>query len=161
MPSAIAAAEWRVAHWLNAKSPPSLAALRGRTIMLLAFQILCPGCVSLAIPQARRARAAFAEDDLAVVGLHTVFEHHDAQDERALAAFLRDNPVGFSVGVDAPAADGGIPETMRAYAMQGTPTTILIDRAGVRRFQKFGHVDDLALGAAIGALLAESGRRAS
>jgi hypothetical protein len=41
--------------------------------------------------------------------------------------------------------------------MQGTPTTLLIDRQGRLRLHQFGHVDDLRLGAAISALLAEPG----
>jgi hypothetical protein len=45
---------------------------------------------------------------------------------------------------------------MTAYAMQGTPTLVVVDRAGRRRLQHFGQVDDLALGSLIGTLLAES-----
>lgn len=151
------APEWRVARWLNAEGPLSPASFAGRPIYLLAFQMLCPGCAAQALPQAQRVRAAFAERDLAVIGLHTVFEHKEAQGEVALAAFLHEYRISFPVGVDLPAPGGGIPETMRAYAMQGTPTAILIDRAGRLRLQKFGHLDDLALGASIGALLAEAG----
>jgi hypothetical protein len=50
---------------------------------------------------------------------------------------------------------------MGAYRMQGTPTTILIDRAGQLRLQKFGHLDDLRLGAVIQALIGETGRAAA
>lgn len=45
---------------------------------------------------------------------------------------------------------------MTAYNMQGTPTVIVIDRNGMRRFQRFGHVDDLTLGSVIGAVLGEA-----
>jgi hypothetical protein len=45
---------------------------------------------------------------------------------------------------------------MSAYAMQGTPTLLLIDRAGRLRMQRFGHIDDLRLGAAIASLVAET-----
>jgi len=31
----------------------------------------------------------------------------------------------------------------------------MIDRDGIRRFQRFGHVDDLTLGSILGTLLAE------
>ena len=98
----------------------------------------------------------FRSDDLLVVGLHTVFEHHDAMPVVALRAFLHEYRCRFPVGVDAPAADGGpIPQTMRAYRMQGTPTMLLIDRDGRLRRQIFGHLPDLALGAQIASLLAE------
>ncbi|MFN3958743.1 MAG: TlpA disulfide reductase family protein [Parvularculaceae bacterium] len=151
-----AAPEWRIQHWFNVKAPLSVAALRGKVIFVTAFQMLCPGCVSHGLPQAMRARAAFDAGDLAVVGLHTVFEHHAAQGGRTpLAAFLHEQRIDFAVGVDAP-ADGGVPLTMRAYQMQGTPTTILIDRNGMLRMQKFGHLDDILLGASIQALIDES-----
>ena len=39
--------------------------------------------------------------------------------------------------------------------MQGTPTTILVDKTGHLRLHKFGHVSDLLLGVSIGTLLAE------
>jgi hypothetical protein len=45
---------------------------------------------------------------------------------------------------------------MRAYAMQGTPTAILIDAQGRLRRQVFGQYDDLLLGAELGALLVEA-----
>lgn len=147
----------KVAHWLNAQTPLSLDAMRGRVVFVVAFQMLCPGCVSHGLPQAQRVRAAFAEDDVEVIGLHTVFEHHEAQGSKeALAAFLHEYRIGFPVGIDAPSAGGGTPVTMRAYNMQGTPTTILIDREGRLRLQKFGHLDDLHLGASIATLLGEA-----
>ena len=46
---------------------------------------------------------------------------------------------------------------MRTYEMQGTPTTLLIDREGRLRLHKFGRLDDLRLGAAIATLLGEAG----
>lgn len=157
MPALRPAAEFRVAHWLNAPAPLSLAALRGRVVMAVAFQMLCPGCVAHALPQASRVRAAFSEADLAVIGLHTVFEHHAAQGTReALAAFLHEYRIAFPVGADAPSPGGGPPQTMRAYAMQGTPTTILVDREGRLRLSRFGHVDDLTLGAFIATLVGEA-----
>jgi hypothetical protein len=151
------APDWTIAHWLNAPAPIPLSSLRGRPVLAVAFQMLCPGCVSHGLPQAQRVRATFAEKDLAVIGLHTVFEHHEAQGSReALRAFLHEYRIGFPVGIDAPSPGGGPPQTMRAYGMQGTPTTILIDREGLLRLHKFGHVEDLLLGASIAALIGEA-----
>ena len=121
-----------------------------------AFQMLCPGCVSHAIPQLKAVHELFAPLGAVVVGLHTVFEHHDAMTTTALRAFLHEYRVRGPVGVDAPADDGGpIPQTMAAYRMQGTPTLLLIDRLGQLRRQMFGHVPDLQLGAEIMQLLLE------
>ena len=49
-----------------------------------------------------------------------------------------------------------MPQTMRAYAMQGTPTTLLIDARGRLRRQQLGVHDDLLLGAELQALLSEA-----
>lgn len=143
-------------HWLNTKGPITLEALRGKVVLLEAFQMLCPGCVSHALPQAMRARALFSEEDVAIIGLHTVFEHHGAQGTKeALEAFLYEYRISFPVGIDAPSDRGGPPKTMTAYGMQGTPTTILIDRDGNLRKQKFGRDEDMLLGAEIMSLLRE------
>ena len=145
----------QAARWLNAAEPLSLEDLRGRIVVIEAFQMLCPGCVSHGLPQARRIRETFREDDVAVIGLHSVFEHNDAQTPAALEAFLHENRIAFPVAVDAPGETGGLPKTMAAYGLQGTPTLILIDRQGRRRAQHFGHIPDLRLGAEIMALIAE------
>ena len=47
-----------------------------------------------------------------------------------------------------------IPKTMAAYEMNGTPTLLVFDREGNLRLNHFGHIDDLALGAVLGELLA-------
>lgn len=141
--------------WFNASEPFSLDRLRGRVVLIEAFQMLCPGCVSHGLPQAKRVRETFREEDIAVIGLHSVFEHHDAQTPVALKAFLHEYRIGFPVAVDTPGEDRGLPKTMAAYGMQGTPTLVLVDRQGRRRAQHFGHVPDLRLGAEIMALIAE------
>jgi thiol-disulfide isomerase/thioredoxin len=145
-----------VSQWFNASQPLTLDALRGRVVVLHAFQMLCPGCVAHGIPQAKEIHRQFAREDVAVIGLHTVFEHHEAMTPVSLAAFLHEYRVGFPVGVDARADDGGeLPVTMRAYGMRGTPTLVVIDRGGRIRLHAFGRAEDLAVGALIGRLLVE------
>lgn len=144
---------WTVSHWFNTKTPVTLEGLRGRAVLAVAFQMLCPGCVSHGLPQAQRARTTFREDDLAIVGLHTVFEHHEAQGSAsALEAFLHEYRITFPVGIDA--QENGSPVTMRAYGMRGTPTLLLYDRDGQLRLHQFGHIEDMALGASIVAAMA-------
>jgi peroxiredoxin len=72
------APELQVSRWFNSPTPVTLAGLRGRPVLLHSFQMLCPGCVAHAIPQARKVAAMLERTDLAVIGLHTVFEHHAA-----------------------------------------------------------------------------------
>ena len=142
--------------WLNSQFPISLQNLRGKVVLLKAFQMLCPGCVSNALPQAMRVRQLFSEEDVAVIGLHTVFEHHTAQGTKAaLEAFLHEYRITFPVGIDTPSDQGPLPKTMAAYQMRGTPTSILIDRSGFVRKHKFGAEQDMVLGAEIMSLLRE------
>lgn len=156
LPRLGAAPPIEAAAWLNADAPLALDGLRGRVVLLHAFQMLCPGCVLHGLPQAQRA-AALAHEDLVVLGLHSVFEHHDAMTPAALAAFAHEFRLRFPIAIDAHRDGDPVPATMRAYALQGTPTTLLIDRAGRLRLHRFGALDDLELGAALGALLAEPG----
>jgi hypothetical protein len=72
------APEFEADEWLNSPGPVSLASLRGKVVLLPAFQMLCPGCVLHGLPQTQRVHAAIRRDDFAVLGLHTVFEHHQA-----------------------------------------------------------------------------------
>jgi hypothetical protein len=150
------APEWSVSRWFNTGvDAPTLASLRGKVVMLHAFQMLCPGCVQHAVPQSIKVAEVFAHTDLAVVGMHTVFEHHHAMGPEALAVYLHENRIRHPGGVDAHEDGHAIPLTMRAYNMQGTPTLCLVDRRGVLRRQHFGLLDDLRLGAEIATLLAE------
>ncbi len=146
-----------VAQWFNAPQPLTLAELRGRVVVLHAFQMLCPGCVIHGLPQAQAIHERFAEQGVTVIGLHTVFEHHAVMTPEALAAFIHEYRLRFPIAVDRPAAQGGIPHTMSAYRMRGTPTLILIDRDGRIRRHEFGRADDLSVGASVGQLLAERG----
>lgn len=152
-----AAPAWSTSRWFNTPGPLTLETLRGRVVMLHAFQMLCPGCVSHGIPQAQRVASQFADSPVTVVGLHTVFEHHDVMGPDALAAFLHEYRVQFPVAVDHPGHAGDpLPVTMRAYGMRGTPTVVLIDAAGRIRQQVFGAYDDLRLGRDLGVLMAEA-----
>ncbi len=154
------APEWQTTTWFNTPTPITLASLRGRVVLLHAFQMLCPGCVLHGVPQAQRVAAAFGDAPLTVVGLHTVFEHHDVMGPAALDVFLHEYRVTFPVAVDQPDASGpGVPATMQAYAMRGTPTVVLIDAGGLMRRHVFGSYTDLQLGHDLGQLIAEAEAR--
>lgn len=146
---------WQVSEWLNTAEPLSIESLRGQVIVLHAFQMLCPACVNHAVPQAERIHRLFANDGVAVIGLHTVFEHHAVMTPAALRVFMHEFRITHPVGVDMATPGHALPATMRTYEMQGTPTLILIDREGRLRLQHFGRVDDLAIGAEIMRLVAQ------
>lgn len=145
-----------VSEWLNAAPDFGPASLAGRVVAVEAFQMLCPGCVSHGLPQAKAIRQIFAEADVAVIGLHSVFEHHAAMTPVSLAAFLHEYRIPFPVGVDRPGA-GALPVTMERFRLQGTPSLLLFDRAGILRAHHFGQVHDMVIGAEIASLLAEPG----
>jgi hypothetical protein len=123
--------------------------------MLDAFQMLCPACVAHAVEQSKRVAALFNHPDFKLIGLHTVFEHHEAMTPTSLAAFLHEYQITYPVAVDQPVPGNPIPRTMEAYGMRGTPTTILIDRQGRLRYHRFGLEDDLILASATTQLLLE------
>jgi peroxiredoxin len=150
------APELHVAEWLNTVKPLSLQQLRGKVVAIYAFQMLCPGCVSHGIPQAKSIRATFDEKDVAVLGLHSVFEHHAVMNRAALEAFMHEYRIGFPVAIDQPSTHGAIPLTMEEYQLRGTPTLILIDRQGRLRLSHFGRAEDMQVGALIGQLVAEA-----
>src|SRR5690606_23323386 len=116
MDQPIPAPGWCISEWLNTSVPLDLAEQRGRVVVACAFQMLCPGCVSQAIPQLKAVHELFMPLGVTVVGLHTVFEHHEAMGPPALRAFLHEYRVRCPVGIDAAGTDGGpIPRTMARY----------------------------------------------
>ena len=149
------APELAVSQWFNTKENVTLAALRGRVVLLHAFQMLCPGCVSHGTPQAERIHRMFGGAEVAVIGIHTVFEHHAAMTPVSLEAYIHEYRLTFPIGVDEAGTGTPIPVTMGRYQMRGTPTSILIGRDGSIRHHGFGQEQDLALGVIIGSLLGE------
>lgn len=152
--SAVNLPEIEASEWLNTESALSLADFRGRVVAVEVFQMLCPGCVSHGLPQAQRIRQTFRPEDIMVIGLHSVFEHHEAMAPIALRAFLHEYRIRFPVAVDA-AGDHAMPRTMQAWRLEGTPTLMLFDRKGGLRARHFGQIPDLAIGAEIMALIME------
>jgi hypothetical protein len=154
--ASIPAPELTVHTWFNTDQPLHLSALRGRVVVLVAFQVLCPKSIACAVPQAQRIHETFEPSDVTVIGLHATFEHHDAYCPAVIKAFIHEYRLQFPIAVDSANAAGPIPHTMERYDMRGTPSLVLIDRNGLIRKHAFGPADDLALGAEIGALAHES-----
>ncbi len=159
--------ELAVTRWFNTKETPTLAALKGKVVLVVAFQMLCRGCVEHGLPQARKLSHQFHEDDVVVLGLHSVFEHHKAMTPDPLEAFIQEYGWSFPIGIDEPQGGDfghGMPKTMAAYEMQGTPTMLLFDRQGRLRRHYLGQVDDMRLAAEVMGLAiddADAAREAS
>ncbi|MEP0823202.1 MAG: redoxin domain-containing protein [Ignavibacterium sp.] len=149
------APELHVSDWINTPTPIRLTDLRGKVVLIGVFQMLCPGCILHGMPLAKKLHELFASDErIKVLGLHSVFEHHNAMQLPSLEAFLYEFRYTFPVGIDAH-DDGPVPLTMRTYKLRGTPSLILIDRQGRVRESLFGQVDELALGVRLGELMRE------
>ena len=146
--------ELEVSRWIAAENPITLASLKGKVVVAVAFQMLCPGCVEHGLPQAKKLREHFHPSQVAVIGLHTVFEHHDVMTPAALEVFMHEYRWPFPVGIDEPNGKE-IPKTMAAYEMRGTPTLLIFDRAGRLRRHYFGRPDDMMIAAEIAALAIE------
>lgn len=147
---------FEASEWLNVEQPLALEAFRGKVLAVEVFQMLCPGCVMHGLPQAQRLSQTFRADDLAVIGLHSVFEHHDGNSRESLRVFLHEWRIRFPVAIDAP-GNGPMPRTMAAWGIQGTPTLVLIDRQGAIRDIHLGQVADMALGSQVRGLIHEQG----
>ncbi|HEX2012533.1 MAG TPA: redoxin domain-containing protein [Roseateles sp.] len=146
----------QVAQWFNTPGPITLESLRGRVVALHAFQMLCPGCVAHGLPQATRMRELFEPRELAVIGLHSVFEHHAVMERpEALQAFIHEYRLAFPIAADRPDPEAGVPLSMQALGLRGTPSLLLLDKQGRIRLHHFGRIDDLRVGALIGQLIAE------
>lgn len=148
--------ELQVEQWFNTPEPLTLASLRGRVVVVHVFQMLCPACVVHSLPQAQQIRAAFPEQDVVVMGLHSVFEHHHVMTPQALQAFIHEYRLTFPIGIDQPSTTSLLPLTLQAYGLRGTPSLLLIDREGRLHLNHFGHLDDLRVGVLLGQLLAQT-----
>jgi len=150
------ASELDVQSWINTPEPLTLAKLRGKVVVLHAFQMLCPGCVSHGIPQASAIHEQYANAEVQVIGLHSVFEHHQVMNVEALKAFVDEYRLSFPIAVDKPSTTGPTPQTMKTYQMRGTPTLIIVDQHGHLRLNHFGRLSDMQVGSFIGHLLSEN-----
>ena len=146
--------ELSVSQWFNTDGVVTLEQLKGRVVVVGAFQMLCPGCVTHSIPQLKKLHELSKNLPLTVIGLHTVFEHHQAMQPHALEAFIHEYRLSFPIGVAAYEANSQMPKTMADWHMRGTPSTFVFSANGDLCLHQFGHVDDLPLGIFVGQLLA-------
>ena len=155
------ASELDVSEWINVAQPVHLQALRGRVVVIAVFQILCPASVSYGIAQAIGIHNRFPARDTAVLGLHSLVAHRSVMTPAALHAFVQEYHIPFPVGADRLPEGQGMPHTMQAYGLKGTPSLVVIDRQGRLRLKHFGRAEDLQVGALLGQLLDEPVPRAA
>jgi len=138
-------------RWLNSK-PLSLAALRGRVVLIDFWTYTCINCIRT-LPHLVAWDAAYRAKGLTIVGVHSPefgFEKRTANVERALA----------QNGIRYPVAQDNALATWNAWSNQYWPAEYLIDARGHVRYVHFGEGDAGATEDAIRALLREPGARA-
>jgi cytochrome c biogenesis protein CcdA/thiol-disulfide isomerase/thioredoxin len=136
--------------WFNTR-PLSLAALRGRVVLIDFWTYTCINCLRT-LPYLEAWDRRYRDDGLTIVGVHAPefgFEHDAGNVARAIAT----NGIKYPVVQDNDLA------TWNAWGNQYWPAEYLIDADGQVREAHFGEGDYDKTEAAIRALLAERGAR--
>lgn len=123
--------------WVNTPEPLSLAALRGRVVLLDFWTFCCANCLHV-IEELRPLEHEFA-DVLVVVGVHSPKFAHEADHDAVVAAVER-------YDVRHPVLDDPGLTMWRQYAVRAWPTLVLIDPEGyvVAQASGEGHAAGLA-----------------
>lgn len=104
--------------WINASQPPSLAALRGRVVMLNFWTFDCVNCTN-ALPDVKYLENKY-HDGLTVIGVHTPKYDYQRQAAPVLKAVNRHH-LRHAVANDPEFA------LWRAYGIESWPSVVLID----------------------------------
>lgn len=107
--------------WLNTPGPLSLAALRGRLVLLDFWTLCCINCIHV-LPTLARLEAEFPTD-LAVIGVHSPKFPHERDPEAVRAAIARH-------GIRHPVIHDPDLALWRHYAVRAWPTLVFLDPSG-------------------------------
>jgi thiol-disulfide isomerase/thioredoxin len=123
--------------WLNTPGPLSLAALRGKVVLLDFWTFCCANCLHV-LDELRPVEEEFA-DVLVVVGVHSPKFAHEAEHAAVAAAVER-------YDVRHPVLDDPDLAMWRQYAVRAWPTLVLVDPEGyvVAQASGEGHAAGLA-----------------
>lgn len=140
------ATEFRgIDHWLNGP-PQTLAALRGKVVLVEFWTYSCINCVRV-MPHIKDWHAKYRGQGLVVVGVHTPEYGYEKKLSNLQAAVKR-------FGITYPVAQDNNYETWNAYGNQYWPALYLIDANGRVVYQHFGEGDYDTTEAKIRSLLA-------
>ena len=130
--------------WLNHK-PTTLAALRGKVVVLDFWAIWCGPCRE-ELPNVRKIAARLKGRNAVVIGLHD-----STTWPKELTAFAAKNALAYPLAIDRVAKGTGFGRTAAAYGVVGIPTVVVVDKKG-----RVAYVGDSAgAGAAAERLLKE------
>jgi thiol-disulfide isomerase/thioredoxin len=115
---------WKGVRVVRGGIAPSLAALRGKVVLLDFWASWCVAC-RVSVPMLNRARARFGAQGLEVVGL---------TDDREEVALRAADKLGIAYAVGAATST----ETLADYGVRALPTLFVVDRGGVVRHASIG-----------------------
>lgn len=132
-------------HTVSGTFPTSLAAIRGRVVVLDFWATWCGPC-RLVAPKLSALQDRYGAQGLTVLGVA-------ADDPQDIAAFAARTAVSYALAAD---TDG---ETSRGYGVTTLPTLLIIDKRGVVREVAVGYdpAEESWLDRAVRALLEEPG----
>jgi DNA-binding beta-propeller fold protein YncE len=107
--------------WLNVPAPLSLAALRGKVVLLDFWTYGCINCMHL-LPGLRRLEEKYRRE-LVVIGIHSAKFTNERTSENIRHILVR-------YDIDHPVANDARFEIWRAYGARAWPTLVLIDPEG-------------------------------
>jgi thiol-disulfide isomerase/thioredoxin len=107
--------------WLNTERPLSLAALRGKVVLLDFWTYGCINCIHI-IPDLKRLEAKYP-NNLVVIGVHSAKFENEKQSDNIRQIILR-------YEVEHPVVNDADFSIWQSYAVRAWPTQVLIDPAG-------------------------------
>jgi DNA-binding beta-propeller fold protein YncE len=107
--------------WLNTEKPLTLAALRGKVVLLDFWTYGCINCVHI-IPDLKRLEAKYA-NELVVIGVHSAKFDNEKETENIRRIILR-------YEIEHPVVNDAHFAIWQAYSVRAWPTQVLIDPAG-------------------------------
>jgi thiol-disulfide isomerase/thioredoxin len=136
---------WKGLETVRGQFPSSVAALRGRVVVLDFWATWCGPC-RVFIPKLGALQARYGARGLSILGVST----EDAQD---VALFAERATVPYGIAVDK------LGETTRSYGVFSLPTVVVIDKRGVVRDVAIGYdpAEDAHLDTTVRSLLIEPG----
>jgi thiol-disulfide isomerase/thioredoxin len=132
--------------WLNTDKPLSLAALRGKIVLLDFWTYGCINCIHI-IPDLKKLEAKYG-NNLVVIGVHSAKFDNEGDTENIRRIILR-------YGVEHPVVNDADFKIWDQYAVRAYPTQILIDPDGyvTGRFVGEGYFAEIEK--AVGEIVAE------
>ncbi len=136
--------------WLNTDKPLSLAALRGKVVLLDFWTYGCINCIHI-IPDLQRLEEKYAKQ-LVVIGVHSAKFENEKETENIRRIILR-------YQIEHPVVNDADFRIWNSYAVKAWPTQVLIDPAGYVVGAVSGEGNYQVIDEAIGELVTEARKR--